>query len=414
MIPLELSIVEPLGRLTTRPWADEVTGMQIDSRRIEEGDLFVAVGDGADFIPHALARGAAATLVPDDAHSALAAIGGAVRDRSGARVVGITGAAGKTTTKDILAALCAPHRNTVASEGNYNNELGVPLTLARIEPETEVCIVEMGMRGLGQIAWLASFSRPDLGLITNIAPVHLELVGTVENVARAKAELIEALPPGGTAVVPGDEPLLEPYLTRGDIEIRRFGVPTEPGRFEVGGRTISLTTSFSAPHQLRNTLAALTVCDVLGIALPDGDRLEVEFSPLREELIELPGGITVINDCYNANPASMRAALEHLRAIAGDRRKVAVLGQMAELGDSAAELHRQVGADVAAAGLAALVAVGPLAEAYGTPDGVERRLADDAAEAADAVAELVRPGDVVLVKGSRAVGLEAVAAKLRS
>ncbi len=153
---------------------------------------------------------------------------------------------------------------------------------------------------------------------------------------------------------------------------------------------------------------------MLGVALPDGDRLEVEFSPLREELIELPGGITVINDCYNANPASMRAALEHLRAIAGDRRKVAVLGQMAELGDSAAELHRQVGADVAAAGLAALVAVGPLAEAYGTPDGVERRLADDAAEAAGAVAELVRPGDVVLVKGSRAVGLEAVAAKLRS
>jgi UDP-N-acetylmuramoyl-tripeptide--D-alanyl-D-alanine ligase len=414
VIPLELSIVEPLGRLTARPWADEVTGMKIDSRRIEEGDLFVAVGGGTDFIAHALARGAAATLVPDDPHAALAAIGGAVRDRSSARIVGITGATGKTTTKDILAVLCAPHRDTVASEGNYNNELGVPLTLARIEPATEVCIVEMGMRGLGQVAWLASFARPDLGLITNIAPVHLELVGTIENVARAKAELIEALPPGGTAVVPGDEPLLEPYLTRTDIEIRRFGVPAEPGRFEVGGRAISLATSFSAPHQLRNTLAALTVCDALGIPLPDGGSLDVRFSPLREELIELPGGITVINDCYNANPASMRAALEHLRVLAGDRRKVAVLGEMAELGDSAAELHRQVGDEIAAAGLAALVAVGPLAEAYGAPDGAERRHVADAAAAAAAAAELIEPGDVVLVKGSRAVGLEAVAAKLRS
>src|SRR5262249_55325300 len=204
VIPLELGVIEPLGRVTARPWADCVTGMQIDSRRIEEGDLFVAVGGGSDFIAHALARGAAATLVPDDAHAALAAIAGAVRDRSTARIVGITGATGKTTTKDILAALCSPHLRTVASERNFNNELGVPLTLCRIEPDTELCIVEMAMRGLGEIAWLASFSRPDVGLITNIAPVHLELVGTVENVAKAKAELIEALPAGGAAVVPAE------------------------------------------------------------------------------------------------------------------------------------------------------------------------------------------------------------------
>src|ERR1700688_1412363 len=134
-----------------------------------------------------------------------------LRERSGARFVGITGATGKTTTKDILAALCRPHRRTVASEGNFNNELGVPLTICRVEPETELCIVELGMRGLGQIASLAAFARPEIGLITNIAPVHLELVETVENVARAKAELIEAPPAGGTAVVP-HEPLLEAYL----------------------------------------------------------------------------------------------------------------------------------------------------------------------------------------------------------
>jgi UDP-N-acetylmuramoyl-tripeptide--D-alanyl-D-alanine ligase len=403
VIPLELDLIESLGELTARPWATEVTGMQIDSRLIEEGDLFVAVGSGSDFVAHALARGAVAALVPDEPHAALAAIGGAVRDRSSARVVGITGATGKTTTKDILAALCSAHLRTVASKGNFNNELGVPLTLCRIEPDTELCIVEMGMRGLGQIAWLASFAKPDIGLITNIAPVHLELVGTVENVARAKAELIEALPPGGTAVVP-DEPLLEPYLTRTDIEVRR-----------IDERPLTLAVPFRARHQLRNLSAALTVCEVLGIDVPEDGVLEVEFSPLREEVIELADGVTLINDCYNANPVSMTAALDHLTEVAGDRRKLAVLGFMAELGDDAPAYHRVTGTEVARAGVAELVAVGPLAAGYAeTAEGVSSHLVDTAAEAADTLAELVRPGDVVLIKGSRSVGLEAIAAKLHS
>ena len=411
MIPLGLDAIETLGRLQARPWVDEVTGVQIDSRRIDEGDLFVAVGAGGDFVAHALARGAAAVLVPDDDHVALAAIGGAVRSRSRARVVGITGATGKTTTKDILAALCAPHRRTVASEGNYNNELGVPLTLCRLEPDTEVCIVEMGMRGLGQIAWLASFARPDVGLITNIAPVHLELVETVENVARAKAELIEALPPGGVAVVP-EEPLLEPYLTRSDITVRRFGRIDEPGRFAVGGRTISLQTSYGARHQLDNTLAALTVCDVLGIPLEDGT-LEVAFSPLREEVLELAGGIVLLNDCYNANPISMQAALAYLAELGEGRRRIAVLGEMAELGPGAAAFHREVGAAAAGAGVSELVAVGPLAREYGAgAPGVRLHAVGTAAEAVESLRGLLRPGDAVLVKGSRSVGLEAVAANL--
>ena len=411
MIPLELDILEPLGKLVARPWASEVTGLQIDSRRIEEGDLFVAVGDGADFVAHALARGAAAALVPGEPHRALATIGGTVRDRSAAHVVGITGAIGKTTTKDILAALCRPHLRTVASEGNYNNELGVPLTLGRIEPDTELCIVEMGMRGLGQIAWLASFARPDIGLITNIAPVHLELVGTVENVARAKAELIEALPPGGVAVVP-DEPLLEPYLLRDDITVRRFGAVEEPGLFTIGERTVRLETGYRAPHQLENTLAALTVCDVLGLPVGDGV-LEVEFSPHREAVIELDDGITLIDDSYNASPVSMVAALRHLSAVAGDRRRVAVLGEMAELGPGAASHHLEVGEALAAMGIEALVAVGPLAVGYvGAAPEVDAVHTGSAAEATAIVRSLLRPGDVILVKGSRAVGLDALVANL--
>jgi UDP-N-acetylmuramoyl-tripeptide--D-alanyl-D-alanine ligase len=410
MIPLELAVIEPLGRVVAQPWADAVTGMKIDSRRIEEGDLFVAVGDGTDFAEHAFARGAAATLVPDDSHQALAVIARAVRDRSRARVVGITGATGKTTTKDILAALCAPHLRTIASEGNYNNELGVPLTLCRIEPDTEVCIVEMGMRGLGQIAWLAGIAKPDIGLITNIAPVHLELVGTVENVARAKAELIEALPPGGVAVVPADEPLLEPYLTRDDIEVRRFGRAQEGGRFPVGERVITRETGYAARHQLDNTVAALTVCDVLGLPL-EGNRIDVSFSPLREQVLPLGAGL-LINDCYNANPLSMRAALLNLAAQAGAR-KIAVLGEMAELGAEAASYHREVGELIVELPLDYVIAVGELAHGY-LESGADGRWVATADEAADALIAIRGEADVVLVKGSRAVGLEAVAAKLTS
>ena len=393
MIAIELGVVEPLGRLVSRPWADDVTGVQIDSRRIREGDLFVAVGGGADFVEHALARGAAAALVPVDAAAALATIGAEVRRRSSARVVGITGSTGKTSTKDILFALCAPHRRTIANEGNFNNELGVPLTLCRIENDTEICISEMGMRGLGQIAQLAETARPDIGVITNVGPVHLELVETVENVARAKAELIAALPPGGVAVVP-DEPLLEPYLTRSDIVVKLVD-PNLP---------IPFATSYRSLHQRANTRTAIVAAGCLDVPLPVGE-LNVEFSKLREEEHPLPGGGLLLNDCYNANPVSMRAALTHLAERAGAGRRLAVLGEMAELGETAPGYHRQVGELVRELGVQ-VIGVGELARAYGgewvaTADEAAVRLRDE-----------LRPGDAVLVKGSRSVGLEVVAENL--
>jgi UDP-N-acetylmuramoyl-tripeptide--D-alanyl-D-alanine ligase len=393
VIPLELEVVEPLGKLIARPWADVVTGMQVDSRRIEEGDLFVAVGGGEDFIEHALARGASAALVPTDEFPALAAIAGAVRDRSKAHVVGITGSTGKTSTKDILYALCAPHRRTIANEGNFNTEIGVPLTICRIEEDTDICISELGMRGLGQIAWLASFVRPDVGVITNVGPVHLELVETIENVARAKAELIDALPPGGTLVVP-EEPLLEPYLERGDITVQRVAADTP----------LPFTTSFTARHQLANARLAAAVAQCLGVPLPDA--LTVEFSKLREEERPLPGGGVLLNDCYNANPVSMRAALEHLAERGNGHRRVAVLGGMAELGAGSAGYHKEIAALLRELGIERVIAVGEDARAYG---------GEWVATAADAAARLrdeLKPGDVVLVKGSRSVGLEVVAENL--
>jgi UDP-N-acetylmuramoyl-tripeptide--D-alanyl-D-alanine ligase len=414
VIPLTLDEVAELcpGRLDRAPWADEVTGVQIDSRRIEEGDLFVVVGTGGDFVRHAFARGAAAALLPDEAFAALAALGGEVRGRSSARVVAITGSTGKTSTKDILAAMCRPHANTVAAEGGQNNEIGLPLTLTRIEPDTEVVVCEMGMRGLGQIGELCTIARPDIAVITSIGPVHLELLGTVEKVAQAKAEVVAGLPPGGTAVVP-DEPLLEPYLQRDDIEILRFGPESvtsferiDGGSrvvFEIGGERLELEFPFTARHQAQNAAAALLAVKALGLPLPRG-RVDVALSRWRGEESPLPGGGLLINDSYNANPASMRAALENLAEHSG--RRVAVLGEMAELGPTAPEYHREVGGLIRSLGVDVVLGVGELAREYGG------EWVADATEAAARAPELVQRGDVVLVKGSRAIGLEVVAEAL--
>ncbi|HEX9140886.1 MAG TPA: Mur ligase family protein, partial [Gaiellaceae bacterium] len=218
MIALETTLLEGLGRAEAR--ADRFTGVQVDSRRIVPGDLFVAVGKGTDFLDDAVTNGAVATLVPDDAFAALARLGGAVREQSSARVVAITGSMGKTSTKDILAALCMPAARTIAAEASYNNEIGVPLTLCRLEEDTDVCILELAMRGFGQIAELAAIARPEIGAVTNVGPVHLELVDSLEGVARAKGELIAALPPGGTAIVPSDFP-----VARDDVDVVRIGEP---------------------------------------------------------------------------------------------------------------------------------------------------------------------------------------------
>ena len=290
-----------------------------------------------------------------------------------------------------------------------NNEIGLPLTVCRLESETAVLVTEMGMRGLGQVAALCAIARPTVAVVPHVGPEHLELLGTVERVAEANAEAVTALPSGGTAVVPVAGPL-DPFLTRDDVTVRRF----DPGeieqldgvtRFAVGGQVVELELPFTQRHLAANTLAALHAYDALGLPL---DRVsegvaDIELSPWRGEERPLPGGGFVVNDAYNANPDSMRAALEHLAERGGARRKVAILGEMAELGETAHGYHRAIGELAGELGVAVL-GVGDASRAYEPV-----AWAADAAAAVDEARSFVRPGDAVLVKASRAVGLEGIA-----
>jgi UDP-N-acetylmuramoyl-tripeptide--D-alanyl-D-alanine ligase len=404
MIPLPLDEVRELapGRLEVAAGATAVTGLQTDSRRVESGDLFVAVGGGTPFVPNALERGAAAALVPDDAFAALAALAGRIRYRSSARFVGITGSMGKTSTKDILAAICIPQRRTVAAERSYNAEIGVPLTIGRVDPDTELCILELAMRGFGQIAELCAFARPDVGVVTNVGPVHLEKVGDLDGVVRAKGELVAALPTGGAAIVPDGFP-----VERDDLEVVRVGRDVTLESFDPPLLRTSLGTvevDFTARHLAANALTAFATASALGLGLPS--ELHVEFTAWRNEEIALPGGGVLVNDAWNANPVSMRAALEHLVQLAAGKRTVAVLGDMAELGSYGDEGHREVGRAVAELGIDEVVAIGPQAVAYGG------RHVDTVDEAIALLDGLLRPGDCVLVKAARAMGLERVAEAL--
>jgi UDP-N-acetylmuramoyl-tripeptide--D-alanyl-D-alanine ligase len=417
----------------------------IDSRTLEPGDLFIALPgehvDGGRFAAAALRAGAWGVIAaPEWARDAAAANGGAVlaaerpaaalgdlarawRRELGANVIAVTGSVGKTSTKDVCAALIAPHRSVTASRENFNTEIGLPLELLAAPPGTEVLVLELAMRGFGQIAELTAICEPDVGVITNIGPVHLEQMGSLEGVARAKAELLVGMRDGAVAVVPVDEPLLEPYL-RPELEVVTFGPGGDvdyagvtlgdagPERYQVraGDDGFSLELPFDSRHNLRNTLAAVAAAQAIGVR-PEG-RVDVRFGALRGERLALRGGGVVINDCYNANPLSMRAALDELAMQDPAGRRVAVLGDMLELGPEERRHHEEIGAYAAASGVELLVAVGPRSAAMLETFGGEAHAVPDAAAAAALVPDLVRPGDDVLVKASRGVGLEVVAEAL--
>ena len=410
----------------------------IDSGETGAGDLFFGLPgenvNGGKFAPAAISAGAWGVVVEPgwsgelsgawvfaaaSPLAALQALARAWRRQLGARVIGITGSVGKTSVKDIARALL-PGR-VHANQENLNTEIGLPLTILEAPEDTELLVLEMAMRGPGQIAELAAIAEPEVAVITNVGPVHVELLGSIEAIAAAKAEVLGALPADGTAVVPVAAGELEPHLTQAP-RLLRFGaggdVDAVEQRVREGVTEAVLKTPagserfhfpFAEAHNLTNALAAVAAGVALGA--PPGEMADrtanIGFSRFRGERLELADGIVLVNDCYNANPVSMRAALDHLASLEGDRR-VAVLGEMAELGPGAPAYHREVGEHARAAGIDVLVGVGEPARDYG-PD----ELVGAPEEAADLLAEQLESGDRILVKGSRSAGLETVAETLK-
>jgi UDP-N-acetylmuramoyl-tripeptide--D-alanyl-D-alanine ligase len=400
-------------------------GAEFAAAAIEAGAWGVVVGPSfkTRFSSHSerkrvLTRGGAWVFVAGDPLAAMHSLARAWRRALGAQVVGVTGSVGKTSVKDIARALLP---GTVhANKENLNTEIGLPLTVLEAPDDADVLVLEMAMRGAGQIAELAAIAEPDVAVITNVGPVHVELLGSVEAIAAAKAEILDHFRLDGKAVAPVEAGALEPHLER-VAEVLRFGpggdVEATTSRV-VGGVTEALVSTpigsqrfhfpFAEAHNLTNALAAVAAGVALGADLAGmADRAaDIGFSRFRGERLQLHDGIVLVNDCYNANPVSMRAALDHLASL-GAPRSVAVLGEMGELGPGSAGYHREVGEHARGAGVDYLIGVGLPARDY-DPD----ELVADPAEAAELLAAQLEPGDAVLVKGSRSAGLEAVAEQL--
>ena len=469
-------LVEPLDARSL------MTGVTWDSREVQDGWLYVALPgervDGHDFVAAALRAGAAGALVmqaPDAPTQLLAReMGAAVievaataaaitdlarewRSHLHGRVIGVTGSTGKTTTKNLVRDVAAAGRSVVATAGNQNNELGVPRTLLAADPETEVVVVEMGMRGAGQLAELCDFVRPDWGLVTNVGESHIELLGSRDAIAAAKAELLEALPAGtGRAFVngadgyagvlaerarlaergipcvafdgagrPGDAAVPAARVWAEDVSLDAEGRPRFTLRAEgLGQAPVAerCALSLRGLHNVSNACAAAAVGLALGLAPAQVAGALASSLPEagRQEVIAARGGFTIVNDAYNANPDSMRASLATFCSLSVPGRRYAVLGDMGELGDFAAECHRGVGRAAAGLPLDGLICVGELASliAEGAEGaGMAPEKITRAAGVADVLGELdvlLEPGDAVLVKASHFMGLERVAEGLVS
>ena len=411
-----------------------VRGASIDSRTIVPGQLFVPVADqrdGHEFIEAAVAEGAAAYLTSrppsadapsvrvDDVPVALTALGRAARDRLPDLVVGVTGSVGKTSVKDLLAGALRGALRTMASEKSLNNELGVPLTLLNAPDDTEATVVEMGARGPRHVADLCAIARPTVGVVTAVAHAHTELFGSIEQVAEAKGELIEALPASGTAVLNASDARVMAMADRTHAEVLTYGQETGDVRVTDLRLDDELRPSFAlvtpwgrgdvtlavrGEHNAENAAGAAAAALACGVALDvvTAGLASAELSPLRMDLQRTSSGALVLNDAYNANPASMRAALRSLAELPAERR-TAVLGLMAELGDVAEEEHRTI------ADLCRDLGVRLIAVDVPWYDGAEHVASVD--EARERLGPL-GPGDAVLLKGSRVAALERLAAAL--
>ncbi len=436
--------------------ARAVRGYSIDSRTVAAGELFFAIRgphfDGHNFIGAAIEKGAAGAVVEEsyqagdsgevaalirvpDTTRALQRLAHAVRQRWAGRVIGITGSAGKTTTKEMIAAALATRYRTLKSPGNLNNHYGVPLTLLRLNPEHEVAVIEMAMSGPGEIAMLAGLAEPQTGVVTNVAPAHLEFFDSVEAIAAAKRELIDHLSPPSAAVLNHDDPRVREFAHgfRGQVvtfglsegaDYRATGVcgshDTQGGipstEFEVEGPVYAGRFSIPLPgrHNVENALAAIATASLFGIPV---DALRTALAAARPpgqrmEILTLAHNITVINDAYNSNPRAMQRMIETLAGWPGAARRLVLAGEMLELGPSSPDWHRRIGRDLAQAGVDWLLAVQGDARFFlegaaeaGFPAS-RARFFSDAGECGRFCRTVAEPGDVILVKGSREVGLE--------
>jgi UDP-N-acetylmuramoyl-tripeptide--D-alanyl-D-alanine ligase len=423
-----------------RPPSVAVSGYSVDSRTVAVGDLFFALRgpnhDGHRYVQEVFSKGAAAAVVDqpleaggvilrtDDTYQALARLAGWARERFGGTVVGVTGSAGKTTTKDTIAHLLAAKMAVGKTGGNFNNHVGLPLSILRLPDGCAAAVLEIAMNHAGEIRRLAGIARPSIGVVTNVGYAHVEFFDSIEGVAEAKRELIESLPPGGTAILNADDPLVARFgevhsgttLTFGfaeDADVRaETSERTQTGtRFCLAGHGW-FETRLVGRHAIRNVLAALAVGRALGY----------EPGEFRERIAELEPpamrgrrfiheGITVLDDCYNSNPEAVRAMLEALREIPA-RRRIAVLGEMLELGRWSETLHREAGRDAARYGVDMLVAIRGAAR-YMVEAAVEAGLAPERADffeepepAGEHVRDVARQGDAVLFKGSRGTHVE--------
>ncbi len=436
-----------------------VNGLAIDSRDVGPGAAFVAFAggrvDGHEFIGAALAAGARAIVVTrddetiretivhsrrhnvalvlvEDATAAVQELAAYHRERLMCPVIGVTGSTGKTTTKDFLRSVLGTRMRVVATEGNKNNELGAPLTIMRAGADTGVLVVEMAMRGAGQIARLAQIARPTAGLVTNVGVSHIEVLGSEEAIASAKGELVESIPESGRVFLNGDDAWSVALAERTSAATTRYGLgdgldvrATDIDLSDTGTPMFSLHAEqgcvrvelpIPGRHNVYNALAAAAVGLYLEVSLEDVARglQEASFTGMRMEVFQTASGVTIINDAYNANPTSMRAALEALVDIPAEARRIAVLGDMAELGSLEELAHFRMGEYVAQLNLDSLVTVGPRARRIAdgalaagmSADAVRPCVTTD--EASEVLDDVLSAGDVVLVKASRVMGLERI------
>jgi len=431
----------------------QVTGPVVrDSREVVPGSLFAAfVGervDGHDFAPQVVEAGAVAVLasrpvgvpaiVVEDVQSALGALARHVVARLGATLVALTGSAGKTSTKDLIAQVLSTKAPTVFTPGSFNNEIGLPLTALTATEETRFLVLEMGARGIGHIRYLTGLTPPRIGVVLNVGSAHIGEFGGREQIAQAKGEIIEGLPEDGAAILNADDPLVRAMAPRTKAKVVLFGESAEADvraenvrltdtgqpsfRLHTPSGAADVTMRLYGEHHVSNALAAAAVAHELGMSAEEiATALSGagSLSRWRMEVTERPDGVTIVNDAYNANPESMRAALRALVAMGKGRRTWAVLGKMAELGDEALAEHDAVGRLAVRLNVSKLVAVGGIEAswlqlgAYNEGSwGEESVHVSDAQAAIDLLRSELRPGDVVLVKASRSVGLEGVAAAL--